>query len=266
MQIHLNIIFIVFVLIIYGCESEEILNPDLVHNEYTVVQAEIQPNKLFPGVTFTKTLPLGIPYNIKQAELKDVKTHLKINDVKIIPLHYEDNGIYIPRYEFYVEEGDKYELFAEVGEKYIYSETIIPLKPNVTNTSYNRSDYYLDADISSKTNEVYGAIWIIPGNPPVKAKDYFSISSHTSNPGLRIVVRTSQIPEEYRTNVYNGQRSIHVFAFDKSYNKYFSSRTLGQEISDPFVQGGNVIEWNVLGEKVIGMFIGVTPGDIIQVD
>jgi hypothetical protein len=265
MNNHLKILIIVPILILGGCETEEILNPDVVHDEHTVVQAEIIPDKLFPGVKFTKTLPLGIPYSIEQAELKNVKAYLILNGIKTIPLHYVAEGIYKPRYEFYVEEGDEYELFALADEKYIYCRTIIPYNPEVTNTTYNRLDFYMDADVISKSDEVYGAIWIMPGNPPAIANDYFSISSPTSVPNSRAMVRTSPIPEKYRTPAYNGQRYIQVFAFDKTFNKYFNSRTSGHEIGDPFIQGGGSIEWNVQGEKVIGMFIGVTPGNIIQV-
>ena len=60
------ILILISMLLFVNCESEEILNPDAVHIEHTVVQAEIKPGKIFPAVRFTKTLPLGVPYNIKQ--------------------------------------------------------------------------------------------------------------------------------------------------------------------------------------------------------
>ena len=76
-------------------------------------------------------------------------------------------------------------------------------------------------------------------------------------------VRTSSLPEEYRITVYSDNRYIQVVAFDKSFRNYFYSRTSGSEITDPFIQGGGAIEWNMQGDKVIGMFIGVARGDII---
>ena len=74
------------------------------------------------------------------------------------------------------------------------------------------------------------------------------------------------MPEEYRNQNYSGRRYIQVVAFDKSFRDYFYSRTSGNEINDPFIQGGGVIEWNMQGENVIGMFVGVAKGDIIQVN
>ena len=97
------ILILISMLLFVNCESEEILNPDAVHIEHTVVQAEIKPGKIFPAVRFTKTLPLGVPYNIKQAELKNVTAYLLKNEVQVIPLHYTSDGLYKPLYEFYVE-------------------------------------------------------------------------------------------------------------------------------------------------------------------
>ncbi|MBT8380629.1 MAG: hypothetical protein KJN64_15580 [Ignavibacteria bacterium] len=249
-----------------GCESEELLSPEAVHTEYTVVQAEIHPDKLFPGVRFTKTLPLGVPYNIQHAELKLVTAYLVKNEVQIIPLHYTTEGIYKPRYEFYVEEGETYELIAERDNIYIYSKTVIPYKPSVTNTNYNAGSFYFDADVSSKLNEVYGALWIISRIPPARAIDFFSITQPASIVNTSVGIRTSSLPEKYRGPVYSDSRYIQVYAFDVSFRKYFYSRKSGQEINDPFIQGGGAVEWNVQGDKVIGMFIGITAGDIIKID
>jgi hypothetical protein len=260
------IIILLYSLTYIGCESEELVSPEAVHTEYTVVQAEIHPDKLFPGVRFTKTLPLGVPFNIKQAELKNVTAYLIKNKVQVIPLHYTVDGIYKPLYEFYVEQGETYELVAERNGIYIYGKTIIPYKPVVTGVNYNAGSSYFDADVSSKQNEVYAALWVISGNPPARANDYFSVTLPTQMVNTNVVVRTSSLPEKYMNPIYSDSRYIQVFAFDVSFRKYFYSRTSGQQINDPFVQGGSAVEWNVQGDKVIGMFIGVTPGDIIKVN
>ncbi len=264
-----NILFI-FILIstvlLVSCESEEILNAESIHIEHTVVQAEIKPGKLFPAVRFTRTLPLGVPYNIIQSELKNVTAYLLKNEVQVIPLHYTSDGLYKPRYDFYVEEGETYELIAERDGKYIYGKTIIPFKPNVISTNYNTGSFNFDAEVSSKLNEVYGALWIITGNPPAKADDYYSISSPINSVNTNIAVRTSTIPEIYRSPTYSDNRYMQVYAFDVSFRKYFYSRTSGQQVTDPFIQGGGAVEWNVQGDKVIGMFIGITAGDIIKVN
>ena len=266
MKISIKILLLYLSLIIAGCKSEEIVNPEDVYEEYTVVQAELHPDEPFPAVRFTKTLPLGEAYDIKKAELKNVRVYIKKNGIQVIPLLYSYDGLYKPKYDFNVLEGETYELFAETDDKYIYAKTLIPFSPRITSTKLNQDDFHLDANVSVNENEVYGAVWIISGTPPLKAEDFYSISNSTYKQDTRIIVRTSPIPAEYRTPQYLANTYIKVYAFDVAFREYFLSRNSGQEVSDPFVQGGGVIDWNVQGDKVIGMFIGVTPGNTIKVE
>jgi len=266
MKIYKIIYLAFFILVLVSCESEEILNPDITFVEYTVVQAEIQSGKIFPAVRITKTLPLGISYDIKFAELKNVIAYLVINYIQVIPLVYTNDGLYKPKYEFYVDEGDTYEIYAERDGIYIYGKTTIPYEPSVSSVNFNPIDYYFEADVVSKQNEVYAALWIVSGTPPAKADDFFSVSKTSTVINQVVSVRSASLPEEFRNQNYSGLRNIQVVAFDKSFRDYFYSRTSGNEINDPFVQGGGVVEWNMQGENVIGMFIGVAKGDIIQVN
>ena len=66
-------------------------------------------------------MPLGVSYNIKQAELKNVTAYLIKNEVQVIPLHYTSDGLYKSLYEFYVREGESYELVAESNKKFTLS-------------------------------------------------------------------------------------------------------------------------------------------------
>ena len=259
----LKILFVLTLIIISGCENEELLTPQFEYEEYIVVQAEIQANRYFPAVRFTKTLPLGVPYRIEDAELKDVTAYLKRNGVQIIPLIYTSEGLYKPLDDFFVVEGEIYELFAMREETYIYSITRIPYKPEITNAYYNSSTYSINANVNAKEGEVYTALWIVTTTPAVKADDYYAVFS--AIPGSNVVVATSPLPEQYRGGNYSGLRYIQVNSFDQSFEPYFNSRTSGSEITDPFVQGGGEIIWNVQGEKTIGLFIGVSRGIPLQV-
>jgi len=265
MKFIIVLISLVLISLVCGCESEKIVNVDLVYEEYTVVQAELIPGKHFPGVRFTKTLPLGVPYNIKDAEIVNITAYIRINGVQVIPLIYTENGLYKPRYDFYIDEGDRYELFAEHDEKYIYSITKIPFKPEVTSTNYDRNDYHLYANVNVQTDEVYAALWVVTVGNAIKAENFFSVSS-PGNQNFTVRVRTSPVPEEYLSGIYSGTRMIQVFALDKAFKDYFYTRNSGQQLNDPYIQGtGGAVEWNVQGDKVIGLFIGVTPGDIIEI-
>ncbi len=263
MQRLLKILFVLTLITISGCENEELLSPQFEYEEYIVVQAEIQANRYFPAVRFTKTLPLGVPFRIEDAELKDVTAYLKRNGVQIIPLIYTSEGLYKPLDDFFVVEGETYELFAMRDETFIYSITRIPYKPEITNAYYNSSTYSIDANVNAKEGEVYAALWIVTTTPAVKADDYYAVFS--TAPGSNIIVSTSSLPQQYRSGNYSGLRYIQVNSFDQSFEAYFNSRTSGSEITDPFVQGGGEIIWNVQGEKTIGLFIGVSRGIPLQV-
>jgi len=162
--------------------------------------------------------------------------------------------------------GETYELYAESSGKYIYGKTIIPFTPEVSDIHYDGGEYYLWADIRTNLDEVYCALWSISGNPPVEADDFYSVTNPSSLPNSTSAVRTAPIPEIYRSPTYSDSRYIQVFSFDKSFRKYFYSRNSGSGISDPFIQSGGTVEWNMQGDKVIGMFIGYAVGEKIKVD
>ncbi|MBK9098195.1 MAG: DUF4249 family protein [bacterium] len=254
----LKLFFVLILISLSACENEELVNPEFSYEEYVVVQAEIQANRYFPAVRFTKTLPLGVPYRIEDAELKNVIAYIKRNGIQIIPLIYTSKGLYQPLEDFFVVEGETYELFAMYNDTYIYSITQVPYKPELTNVYYNSSGHNLNATVSSKAGEVYAAIWIVTTTPSAKADDYFAVTS--AIPGTDVIATTSTIPEEYRGGNYSGLRYIQVNSFDQSFKDYFNTRTAGSQINDPYVQGGGEITWNVHGDKVIGMFIGVSKG------
>ena len=266
MKTSVKILLLYLTLVIAGCKSEEIVNPEDVYEEYTVVQAELHPWEPFPSVRFTKTLPLGEAYDIKKTELKNVHVYIKRNGVQVIPLIYNFDGLYKPRYETFVNEGETYELFAKSDDKYIYAKTIIPFSPKINSTKRDQNEYYLEANVSMRNDEVYGALWIISGTASGRAEDFFSISNTDYSPNKNVIVRTSAIPEGYRTPISLSNTYIQVFAFDKGYRDYFYSRSSGQEVDDPFIQSNGKIDWNVQGDKVIGMFIGVTPGNVVKVE
>jgi len=266
MNCHRKYYLLILILLFTACQSEDILTPEDTYEEFTVVQAEIIAGKYFPSVRFTKTLPLGIPYDINKAELKNVTSYLVKNEVQVIPLIYTSKGLYKPLYDFYVEEGETYELFAEYNKKFIYGKTIIPYAPEIKSVYYDGAGYFLSAEIKAKVNEVYCALWIISGNPPGMADDFYTVTTPAATSLTTVGVRTSTFPDEYRSPVYSNYRYIQVFSYDKSFRNYFYSRSSGSEINDPFIQGGGAIEWNMQGDKVIGMFVGVAIGDIVKVN
>jgi hypothetical protein len=261
-----NILLITAFIFLTACESEEILGPEATYEEYTVVQGVIEAGKYFPAVRFTKTLPLGVAYDIQKAELKNVTAYVVKNGVQVIPLIYTSEGLYKPLYDFYTEGGETYELFAESEGKYIYGRTLVPFEPEVSGASYHGGEYYLTANVKTKADEVYCALWTVYANPLGEAEDFYSVSEPSPLPNNIIAVRTAALPETYRSPAYSESRFIQVFAFDISFRDYFYSRNSGGNINDPFIQGGGKIEWNMQGDKVIGMFIGYAAGEKLRAE
>ena len=254
-----------FIFIFLSCEKTQIVESDASYQDYIVVNSELNPWKLFAGVTFTRTLPIGIPYDIKSAELKNVKAYIKINGVQIVPLHYVGDGLYKPKYnELIIEPGNSYELFADWEGTLIYANTTVPIEPVITEVSYNTGGNYLQANIQTQPNEVYGALWVIGGGS-VTASAFPTISVPGTDV-LNVHVITSQLPELYREKQYNGKRNIQVFAFDNQYTAYFNSAKGNIPAGNAFTQNSGAIGWNVLGNNVIGMFIGVAKGKLKNVN
>jgi hypothetical protein len=264
---YFSIISLIFLSLFTGCENEEIIDSTTSYNEKLVVQSELIANSIFPGVRLTKTLPLGIPWNIQNAEVKDATLYLRKNGVQIIPLHYNTEGIYEPLNNFTLLENEVYELFGERDKQSFYAKTIIPRTPIVNSTNFNFSGKYLEAIVRSFEHEVYAAIWIITSGNNISADNFYSISvpeiiSETST----INVRSSSLPDEYLASTYNSRRAIQVFSFDHSFNDYFNTSAEGEAINNPYVKGtGNTI-WNIQGNKVIGMFIGYNKSDVLIVN
>lgn len=258
MKKYLFIIPLIFVFV--SCEKVQIVESEVQNQIYVVVNSELNPYKLFTGVTFTKTLPVGTPFDIKAAELKDVKAYLKINGVQVIPLHYKSNGVYKPLYDdLVIQKGDSYELFAEWGETVIYSYTKVPFPPETNNVSFNIGGNYLQANIKTNPDEVYGAIWVI-GSGTSSALTFPSLSvPKTDTYNMNVI--TNKIPDQFRGNEYKGMRNIQVYSFDKQYTAYFNSAKVNVPDGNAFMQNGGSVGWNVFGNNVIGMFIGVAKGN-----
>lgn len=254
----------VFSLLFSACENSTEVDGVPPYQEYIVVNAQLPAYKIFDGVRITHTLPLGVQYDIEKAEIKDAVAYMLENGTRVIPLHYTSEGTYLPGMNINIQAGYTYELFAEVDNKQIYSKTIIPDAPHiisVTNVEYQ----YLNADVEGRPGEAYGAAWSVSAgiNNTVRADDFFSIVSPDAYPG-DVAVRTQDIPYPYNTPAYSDRVFIQVFAFDQAYKNYFITRKNSDPVSNTFTSGGGPVAWNVAGENVIGLFIGMNEGNAVQ--
>ena len=271
MKIILYIIFTSILILFAGCEDVSVVNPDLSYKQYIVVRAELVAGQDFTGVKFTRTQPLNQQYNSVSANItSNVTAYLKVNGVQVIPLYHAGNGIYLASDRIQIQSGYTYELFAEVGDTAIYSFTRIPYKPVVVSTQLV-NDSHFQANVRTKTDEVYGAAWEIYNNSGIgvvvdSASDFQEIVQNTDQFNTAAIpVNTMDLPVQYRSGNYSDLWYVRVYAYDTPYLKYFRTRNNNQPVSDVFSQGGDQVIWNVYGNNVIGMFIGVAKGDYVKV-
>ena len=256
---------ILSIIFFHSCENIDVIQTKIEYKEKIVVSSELVAGSLFSGVTFTRTLPIGEPYDIKKAELVNVNSYLRINFVKIVPLHYQADGVYKPASGLLVESGDVYELFGNVNGKSFYSKTIIPEIPSINNAVLETD--YVQASITPREGEVYGGKWFVysPVSKDTLAVAYkFSsiIEPSELNTSGNLTVRTSEIPQLYLSSVYSGMICIEVCAFDKAYMNYYLTRSNQNVVTNAFTQGGDAVAWNVYGDDAIGLFIGIGKNSI----
>ncbi len=264
-------IFIFSVIFFFaGCENVSVVNPDINFKEYIVVRAELVADEDFTGVQFTRTQPLDQQYDSTTAAItSNVTAYMKINGVQVVPLHHFGNGIYMPIDRIRIQSGYTYELFADVNGVGVYSTTIVPEKPMVASAHFN-PDTSFQANIYAIPGAVYGAAWEIynsgTNNIIASAIDFKEIVQNSDKFNTSTIpVITMVIPNEYKSSNYFNQWYIRVYAYDPAYLPYFLTRNNNQPVSDVFSQGGDQIIWNVHGNGVIGLFIGVVAGDYVKV-
>ncbi len=260
-------LFAFLAMLIYGCQDTDIVDSPAEFKEYIVIRSELKANTMFQGVQITRTLHFNEAYSIDKAEIQNADVYLKVNGYQVIPLHYTTEGIYKSIYDVYISSEYVYELFGKVGGKSIYAETRVPGVPEVQDASY-QSDLYLTANVLSKPNEVYGAVWAIvrnPSNPPEVSDNFFSIVPLVYNVDeVSVSLRSGEIPENLRTFVLRSSTYIRVTAFDEPYLEYFKTKNNDQPVDNVFLSGTGPVAWNVRGENVIGMFIGSAEGSLIS--
>ena len=250
-------------LLFSACETSTDVDSGVPYKEYTVINAQLSAYKVFNGVYITHTLPLDVSYDIKKAEITNAIAYILEAGTRVIPLHYFSDGLYKPIKTVAILPETQYELFVSINNKTIYSKTLVPDVPNVVNVT-NVQNNYLSARVTAKSGEAYGAAWIVSGGggqTAEKADDFFSVETSDHYPS-DVLVRTQNIPPPYNTSTYSDRFFIQVYAFDKAYKDYFLTKTNSNQIDNTFTSGGGPVVWNVYGEDVIGLFIGMTEGTL----
>ncbi len=248
-----------FLLILTGCENVDVVETGIEYSEKIVIQSELIAEEVWEGIHITRTLSPGEAYDIEKAAIKDALCYLKVNDHQIIPLHHTGDGLYKAIDDYVVRSGYTYELIGFSGDNSFYSVTKIPIAPEVIESSLDDDGYILCRTMVSKY-EVYGCKWYVKNNNSDKiiyqADDFYSLVE-PSEEDETALIRTSNIPDEYLADYYGDYIYFRAYAFDHQFLEYFHSRNNSNPVDDAFTQGGGLVNWNVQGNNVIGLFIGM---------
>ena len=255
---YLNIILIL--LAVTGCDNTTDVEIQVPYVSYYLIDGHLTNNVDFDGLTIKSTLPIDQPYSDSLAEYNDAIVYLTVNGIRIIPLSNVGNGKYAARYPFKPSAGETYELHGSIGDKTFYCKTVIPEIPSVNNVVYDyQSRYYMIADVIPNDNEVYGAAWIV-GDSLKQSSDFYSITSILT--GDVVKVRTEIVPTNLRTTSLFFKTWIQVYSFDPAFLDYYSTKDRSKPIDNLTLQGGTV-KWNVTGDHIFGLFIGMAKTNLI---
>ncbi|MDX1699579.1 MAG: DUF4249 family protein [Melioribacteraceae bacterium] len=255
--------------VVWNCEDIDVVEIEIDHETKLVVQCELFADTFFDGVYLTRTLPLSEQYNESDADIPDATLFLIVDSIKIIPLHYAGFGKYVSISEFRVRGDQVYELYGLIENEEIYAITKIPRPPLISEQRFV-PEGYLSSVVKANPGEVYGAIWLMMNNvltkPFDQSNDFYTITLNPETEFEDKLVRTTKLKTDYLSTFYKDKIYLQVFAFDKSYYNYFFTKDNNNPVDDTFSQGGGPIDWNVQGDNVIGMFIGVSRTGFVQIE
>jgi hypothetical protein len=253
-------ILLIIITALTSCEkiSDAILpaaNEDLI-----VVEGWLNADKDFKGLRITLPVSLNQNYNTASATITDIDAYIKVNRTHIYPLHLFPDGYYRPLYGLRIKADSLYELFGNWKGSQFYAKTIIPNKPQISGVTYiqNKSNNtsHIEAKISADTNRVYGAKWVIL-HTDTSSQFNNIVEYQIGALDNFVIAKTPDLPSKYLSTNYNLSTYVIVSEFDPQYIDYFSTKQNNQISDNPFTQANGSVNWNVKGEKAIGLFIGV---------
>ncbi len=178
--------------------------------------------------------------------------------------------MYAPLDTIFIEPGSTYELFAQYNNTNIYSITQVPRLPRIVSASL-KDNRFIEVTIRPDADEAYGAGWEIYNaatkNLYDESTDFQTIVQPQLNDlGSNLTLNTKDLPLNYTSGNYSGLMYAEVYAFDSQYFNYFKSKNNNQPSDNVFAQGGDQVSWNVQGDHVIGLFIGLALVKYIKVN
>jgi hypothetical protein len=140
------------------------------------------------------------------------------------------------------------------------------LEPEVQE-AYAAGSYFTTEVLADQT-EAFAATWIIAfseNSITAEADDFYEVKTTESDIPVTTLVRTTDLPDQYRQYQYHDRYYVRVYSFDKQYKEYFETKNGNKAIENIFAQGASTVNWNIEGDKTIGLFIGFTKSRMTKV-
>ncbi len=258
MKKYIYILLFIISLLYLGCEQIDVIESSIPYQEFKIVNGRLIGDSTKVEISFTKSFPIEQDLSRDDVALKNVTAYIWSETQGIFPLKHNNDGIYSPVNEMYILQGTKYELYAEVNGERIYSESTVPVVPEIAEVKLEGE--YLKCTLVPNNGAVYGAKYVVQSlNNRFEIYNdstFFEITNKTVDSTNSIEVRTSNIPLEYYQSPDEYSVKMILYSFDESYRDYFLTRENNKPIENIFSEGGGSVYWNVYGENTIGLFIG----------
>ncbi|MCB0730573.1 MAG: DUF4249 family protein [Ignavibacteriae bacterium] len=254
----INILFIISMLLVISCTEVGVIEENIPFDKKYVVNGRLKAQSENIEISFSKSFALDENYTKSETAIENLTTYLWSENQGIFPLIHVGDGIYSQKDEIEIRPGQTYELHARIGDDRVYASTYIPVEPDIQEIQITEN--FIICKIIPNPNTVYGCkfslVSIYNSSESLIENIFYEISDAVENIADLVIIRTSELPEEYFENSKNYKINLEVYAFDEDYKDYFDTRLNNKPVENIFSEGGGSVFWNVQGDNVIGMFIG----------
>lgn len=255
-----HILPVIFLFLSISCEQIDVIESSIPYEEFNIVNGRLVGDSSDVKISFTKSFPIELNLTRDDVALKEVTAYIWSETQGIYTLKHENDGIFIPLNQLFIEQGVKYELYARYKNERIYSTTTVPIAPEIIETKIEGE--YLKCVIIPNPKSVYAAKYSLQSldeeYESFRDTIFYEVTSKLADTLNAVEVRTSDIPISYYENPEKYRVQIIIYSFDEIYKDYFSTRENNKPIENIFSEGGGSVYWNVYGENTIGLFLGYT--------
>lgn len=260
---------------------------DFEYQEKIVISGMLLAGDTVRNINVARTLPPTEKIDYSKAGLPDAKVTLFVDGqaypmkLQIFVKQTPDSTMFLPQHAeqktlfgapgLVVESGKRYEIAVEWNGKQAKAATFAPAPPQTdsvfafSTTTTNRWTLVSEsvgAVVRARANEAY----LVIGKIIAEETNLYDFSRYTStNTGnsplltgenaVFLTLSAQPLASLVESKPVVKERVVYVFAYDKAYYDYVSTRERSRPPTEEFFSGGANTLWNVAGDG-IGIFVG----------